>query len=261
MNWYHAHSGEQQGPFTREQFDAQVAQGLVRDDTLVWHDGLTAWQPWSAVRAAAGDGVPLHPEPAGTTVRCCECGGTFPEEAVVRFGPEAVCESCKPVHLQRILEGAHRPEERVIAGLGRRFLADMIDNLILFLPVMLLSGVLGAMLGYSMTGGGNGGAAGPNISLSVLGIQVAVQIVYLGFYIVYTALLTWRYGHTPGKLAMGLRVIRADGSGMGLGQSFGRALAELLSGLTCYLGYLIAFFDDERRSLHDHICNTRVVRR
>jgi hypothetical protein len=27
----------------------------------------------------------------------------------------------------------------------------------------------------------------------------------------------------------------------------------------CYIGYIMVAFDQEKRSLHDHICNTRVV--
>jgi hypothetical protein len=32
-----------------------------------------------------------------------------------------------------------------------------------------------------------------------------------------------------------------------------------LSGLTCYIGYIIAGFDEQKRTLHDHVCSTRVV--
>jgi len=38
-----------------------------------------------------------------------------------------------------------------------------------------------------------------------------------------------------------------------------RFFATMLSQLTLYIGYIIAAFDDEKRSLHDHICDTRVV--
>jgi hypothetical protein len=29
--------------------------------------------------------------------------------------------------------------------------------------------------------------------------------------------------------------------------------------MTCFIGYIIAAFDNEKRALHDHICTTRVV--
>jgi hypothetical protein len=34
----------------------------------------------------------------------------------------------------------------------------------------------------------------------------------------------------------------------------------LLSSLTLAIGYIMAAFDDEKRSLHDRICDTRVIR-
>ena len=37
--------------------------------------------------------------------------------------------------------------------------------------------------------------------------------------------------------------------------------AEMLSGMILGIGYLMAAFDDEKRALHDRICDTRVVRR
>jgi hypothetical protein len=41
--------------------------------------------------------------------------------------------------------------------------------------------------------------------------------------------------------------------------SVGRYFAKMLSSLTLLIGYIIAAFDEEKRSLHDRICNTRVV--
>jgi len=45
------------------------------------------------------------------------------------------------------------------------------------------------------------------------------------------------------------------------GRATGRCFAEILSGMICYIGYLMAAFDEEKRALHDRICNTRVVKR
>ena len=42
-------------------------------------------------------------------------------------------------------------------------------------------------------------------------------------------------------------------------RAFGRAWAEQLSGLVCYIGYIIAAFDAEKRAMHDHMCNSRVI--
>ena len=75
----------------------------------------------------------------------------------------------------------------------------------------------------------------------------------------YEILMLARYGATLGKLALGIRVITARGDRLTLGLSAGRYLAQLVSSATLTIGYLMAAFDPEKRSLHDRICNTRVV--
>jgi uncharacterized RDD family membrane protein YckC len=62
-------------------------------------------------------------------------------------------------------------------------------------------------------------------------------------------------------MACSLKVVTADGAPISYARAMGRALSELISGLVCYIGYIIAAFDREKRALHDHIANTRVVRK
>jgi uncharacterized RDD family membrane protein YckC len=62
-------------------------------------------------------------------------------------------------------------------------------------------------------------------------------------------------------MACGLRVVMPDGASISYGRAMGRTLAEFVSGLVCYIGYIIVAFDKEKRALHDHIANTRVVRK
>jgi uncharacterized RDD family membrane protein YckC len=60
-------------------------------------------------------------------------------------------------------------------------------------------------------------------------------------------------------MALGLKVIRADGGPISAGLALGRYLAQILSALIFGIGYIIAGFDSEKRSLHDRICDTRVI--
>ena len=62
-------------------------------------------------------------------------------------------------------------------------------------------------------------------------------------------------------MACGLRVIVSDGSKVSYWRAFGRYWAKILSGLILAIGYIMAGFDSEKRALHDHICNTRVIRK
>ncbi len=39
----------------------------------------------------------------------------------------------------------------------------------------------------------------------------------------------------------------------------GRYFANTLSGMTLGVGYVLIVFDDQKRALHDYICDTRIV--
>lgn len=113
MTWYYANQGQQVGPLSESDFAALVREGIVREDTLVWREGMANWLPWAQVRSAGAD-VPsaaAAPQAAPTAVPaggmvCSECGNSFPAGQVVRYGDRWVCATCKPGFLQRLREGA-----------------------------------------------------------------------------------------------------------------------------------------------------------
>jgi type IV pilus assembly protein PilA len=65
---------------------------------------------------------------------------------------------------------------------------------------------------------------------------------------------------TLGKLALGVKVVSLDGERISFGRASGRFFAFLLSGVTFYIGFLIAAFSKRRQALHDMIAGTLVVR-
>lgn len=74
---------------------------------------------------------------------------------------------------------------------------------------------------------------------------------------------TWFVGNlaaTPGKMALGLKVVRPDGSPVSYGRAAGRYFAKILSAIILLIGYIMAGFDAQKRALHDMICDTRVIR-
>ncbi len=247
MNWYYASNGQQLGPVDDTQLDALVAAGTVTPDSLVWREGMANWQPLSEARPVAGSAA-VPPSLA----RCSACGGGFPPEALVRIADRQVCAQCKPVVLQQLQEGALRPVGQAFeyGGFWLRFVAKFIDSLIVGVPVFILAVVVGVM---ASGGGGNPAAEAA--------FQLVLQLAYYALAAIYTILFVGLKGTTPGKMAVGLKVVRADGSAPGFGLATGRFFAEILSGLICYIGYIMAGFDAEKRSLHDHICSTRVVKK
>ena len=61
-------------------------------------------------------------------------------------------------------------------------------------------------------------------------------------------------------MACGLKVIRPDGEEITYGRACGRFFADILSYVILFIGYIMVAFDEEKRALHDRICDTRVVK-
>ena len=85
-------------------------------------------------------------------------------------------------------------------------------------------------------------------------------------YLVYSAVLVYRYGQTFGKRLMGIRVVRMDGSRVGFARFiFLRWLPLALLGLVPIVRYFIGLLDSllifraSSRCLHDDIADTQVV--
>ena len=53
MTWYYATGGQQIGPITDADLEQLVHAGTVTSETLVWHEGLTDWQPYGSTHAGA----------------------------------------------------------------------------------------------------------------------------------------------------------------------------------------------------------------
>jgi uncharacterized RDD family membrane protein YckC len=90
----------------------------------------------------------------------------------------------------------------------------------------------------------------------MLGISTLIGLAIGAAYEVY---FLSAHGATPGKMALGLRVIRADGGPISPMLALGRHFAMWISAFILMIGYIMAGFDPEKRALHDRICETRVI--
>jgi uncharacterized RDD family membrane protein YckC len=221
---------------------------------LVWHEGMADWVPY---RETKGTAKPASPAVAATNpptegipeAVCTECGKMFPAQDMIRYGQAHVCAGCKPLFMQKLSEGAQiNTGEMRYAGFGIRFGAKFLDGLILGVPFMIV--YVAVLIPQVRPGASNGVALLPLLmQAGMLLVQMAYQIFFLG-----------KYGATPGKMICKLRVVTGEGSPISYGRATGRFFAELLSGMICYIGYIMVAFDNpQKRALHDHICNTRVV--
>ena len=166
---------------------------------------------------------------------------------MIQHGPAYVCAACKPVFLQRIQEGVSVAGNFQYGGFWIRFAAKMLDGIILFVINMMVYLVVTIA---SATAGSPAAAIAGAILNSV--IQIAIACAYETWFV-------GKYGATPGKMACGLRVVMPDGGPVSYARAVGRYFAQWLDWFTLTIGFIIAAFDDQKRALHDRICETRVI--
>ncbi len=252
MTWYYADAGRQVGPIEESALDDLVRSGVVRDDTLVWREGMPNWQAHATVRAPKPP-EPLPVQPAADTAYCSECGRPYPSSQLVAMGNANVCAQCKPVFLQRIQEGGKPIGGFRYAGFWIRFVARVIDAVLLGVIGIIINMPLRMLLGF---GGLGNPAAAVTLGLALVGVTILVDFA-IGF--AYEVYFVSTRGATPGKMVLGLKIVRPDGSLLNVGQAVGRYFAYILDSFTLMIGFIIAGFDDQKRSLHDRICDTRVI--
>jgi uncharacterized RDD family membrane protein YckC len=141
--------------------------------------------------------------------------------------------------------------EATLAGVGSRFVAGLIDQLLrwsLLLALVLLLAVLEDRIG-----------GGEYSGLAVAGIVVAVFLVQFGFDVLFETLAS---GRTPGKRWTGLRVVKKGGTPIGFLASALRNILRIIDALPGFylVGILFVLFTKNNQRLGDLAAGTIVVR-
>lgn len=206
-----------------------------------------------------------------TALYCLKCGSKLP---TVEVPNKKICIGCRtpnaPTSQYCYKCGLKLPEKqgtshdfsRKYAGFWMRFLAHfIIDGIVL--------GIIVYVIAISVF---------PSISGEQFSLDTFVnrytgeytddfwEFYFLTLFIslvvqtIYHTIAIGKWGKTIGKAALRLQVLKSDGSRVGYGRAFCRSMAYILNGLTLGIGFLIIAFNDQKRGLHDFICDTIVVR-
>lgn len=143
-----------------------------------------------------------------------------------------------------------------MAGIGSRFVAALLDHLILFVILLLLS-IAAITVNISAIFAGAEGEAVSYLVLAVL--TIILFLIIFGYFIVFETV--WN-GQTPGKRAGRLRVIRHDGQPIRAGEAIIRNLVRLIDFMPGFygVGFVAMFVDKDARRLGDFAAGTIVVR-
>lgn len=231
QDWHYADAARvQHGPLDAAELRARHAAGMLTPDTLVWQPGMAEWEPLSQHAAALG----IH----------------------LDTPPPAPLASDSPV-----VEAG----DVVYAGLWRRVAASIIDGFAtsvlsyaILIPVMLVLGMNLELLA------GEDDNTPPAVAITFFVLVYSILLVMPAVY--FGAMQATRLQASLGKLAVGIKVTRGDGSRIGFWRGFLRHIVYLLvTILTCGIGSIVSAFmagmTQRKQAPHDFCCDTLVVDR
>ncbi|MFI5339199.1 MAG: RDD family protein [Candidatus Methylomirabilales bacterium] len=140
------------------------------------------------------------------------------------------------------------------AGFWLRSVAFLVDG---GMVVLLATG--GAMLVDLAVQIGGLISSAPEAGLEWLDTTATSLLVVLIVLCYFTLFVGFR-GQTPGKMLLGLKIIRTTGEEVGYGSALVRWIAQCLSLLPLGLGFLMIAFSRRKQGLHDKLARTYVVR-
>jgi uncharacterized RDD family membrane protein YckC len=155
--------------------------------------------------------------------------------------------------------GYGAPPPMQYADIGRRILAYIIDNIMMFLGmlpglIMVIIGVGSAAATQSSSRGRGGELDGAALGLLGLGYG----LLFLGYFAValYNVYLLGRDGATLGKRWMKMKVLDPQGQPLGFGKAFLRELVKYALANVCFILLLWPLWDQEKQGLWDKIFQT-----
>ena len=138
------------------------------------------------------------------------------------------------------------------SGFWIRVAAYVIDQVILTIVTLPVSLWFNIKLQQAL----QGGQFDWQTIVQYLGLSTAWSITAT---VLYGWLFIGRYAATPGKMLVKLKVVTGDGGRVSYQRALARAGGRIVSDLTCMIGYLMPLFDEQKRALHDRMCDTRVI--
>ena len=220
------------------------------------------------------------PPPVLPNFFCTLCGQIIPADQLVHISERAVCATCKPAYVQQVSEGVRAPlKQPVLSGAfpglviapqtdladpAVRLVAHLLDLLFLGLPVVIgyiAFAVIGiGFAGLRMTPTGGGGAGVAEFSAFLIGLACFIGLIFFWMFFYWTWFIG-RRGATPGMKIMHVKMVRGNRTPVTYGRALGRAFVfYILNWFTMSLTNLTAFFDAEKRTVVDMICDTRVIK-
>ena len=220
MDWFYAYNNRQNGPVTGEALTSMLRQGHIQPGDLVWREGMANWQP----------------------------AGTIPELSAGIAAPNAALGYFNPV-----VAAAGEP---IYAGFWLRFVAAIIDGVLLFVIGAIIDLILGGQRAIYRPPGTN---TLPLFYVNMFTMHSAVRTVIDWLY--FALMESSKFKGTLGKMALGLVVTDMAGQPIVFGRATGRYFGKYISVITLCIGYMMAGWTQQKQALHDIMAGCLVLRK
>jgi uncharacterized RDD family membrane protein YckC len=148
---------------------------------------------------------------------------------------------------------ADGPPREALAGFWRRAVSAFLD----WLLVGFAAAAVGALFGVDPPAPPPAQGDGFNFQLQLAGTgpYLLVELAYFTYFHATSA------GQSIGNKILGIRVLDADtGASLPYVRAFVRALMSNISALPCFLGFFWMLWEPRKRTWHDMVANSLVVR-
>ena len=151
------------------------------------------------------------------------------------------------------------------AGFWKRAIACIIDSFVLAIPnIAIAGGILVPQVISFVRLASSQTEPTPDIMLPLmtkwmLGMVLLWVVGIVSFWLYYALMESSKYQASLGKMALGIKVVGANGEKISFGRATGRTFAKFISHMILYFGDYMAGFTEKRQGLHDLMCATYVV--
>ncbi len=148
------------------------------------------------------------------------------------------------------------------AGFWKRFVAYIIDDLVLsaagVLVVLIFGGIFGLGL-LSALSGEDSEAGVALIAAAASAIFVAILAIMVAGWLYFALMESSVNQGTLGKMALGIKVTDLNGNRISFGKATGRYFGKIVSAMILYIGFIMAGLTEKKQALHDIMAGCLVV--
>ena len=163
------------------------------------------------------------------------------------------------------MQAVYVPTPSPFAGFWLRFVAFIIDGIIVLFGAVILIAVIVAFIGVTAIQSAfeNMDNAPDFLPFSIVfGFIVLILGLIAGQWLYFAWMESSVHQGTVGKMSLGLIVTDLQGRRVSFGRATGRFFSKIITGLIpFYIGYIMAGFTEKKQALHDMIASCLVLRK